>query len=82
MILLNDDEIPYKPDGHNEEFYGDIGARDKSIYLEGANAAVKKIVEYLDRVSFTSDTASENCRKTYRVMTIDVWKSLKKEAGI
>ena len=47
-ILLDDDEIPYKPDGEKEELYCDIGARDKSIYLEGAKAQLKKLVDYMD----------------------------------
>lgn len=47
MILLTDEEIPYGPDNDYNEYYGDIGARDKAIFLEGAKAQLKKVEEWL-----------------------------------
>ncbi|KKN76917.1 hypothetical protein LCGC14_0365680 [marine sediment metagenome] len=32
---------PYKPDNENNEYYGDIGARDQAIYEAGADAYEK-----------------------------------------
>ncbi|KKN31131.1 hypothetical protein LCGC14_0827050 [marine sediment metagenome] len=51
-MLLDNEEIPYKPDGAKDEYYGDIGARDKGIYLEGAKAQLKKMVEELKKEGY------------------------------
>lgn len=47
-MLLTDEENPYKADGGDTEEYLDHGARDRAIYLEGAKARLKKVVDELN----------------------------------
>jgi hypothetical protein len=73
MILLTDKEIPYEPDGENSEYWGDIGARDKGIYIEGAKAQLKKVA---DRIKF-SHRGTDGWVFLY--VQEDEWLSLLKE---
>ena len=78
MILLTDEEIPYKPDNEKEEMYCDIGARDKSIYTEGAQAQLKKVVEQGEKLcehgSYQLSRKGKDCP--------NCWNALKQEAGL
>lgn len=78
-------ENPYKPDNENNEYYGDIGARDQSIYEAGADAmleGLRKVVDWGESECFehpyNSDLPEEEYnRKRHRC--IECWQSLLKE---
>ena len=36
---------PFKPDGENNEYYGDIGARDASVFEAGADAMLEALLK-------------------------------------
>ena len=48
MIRLTDEEIPYKPENENTEFYGDFGLLRRDLYRDGATAQLKKVGEWGD----------------------------------
>ena len=86
-ILLKDDEIRAELEKIPPQrilFYQSSYEESSIEWNEFiARAQLKKVVEWLEKVSSTQtcDTAPDNCWKTYRVMTIDIWQALKKEAG-
>lgn len=81
-MLLKDEEIPYKPENKNTEFWGDFGFLQQSIYKEGARAQLKKVVEWLNKpCPHNFDNRPDLLITDKKVKCFTCWQTLLKEAS-